>query len=99
MQTNFSRILNVFAGKTPLQKKVESSNRLMQMRILGQDTVDHLALNLQHAYNIYMRSFDPQERKNAWRAIHMLAVDIAELTDRPCPPPSKELYGQLEAGQ
>lgn len=101
MQSNMQKIFSVFSKRSPIQesaKKVDSFNRQMQLSILGIDTVDAMVLNLQHCYNRYMQTFDPAERKEFWRALHLMAIDLAEKTDAPCPEPEREVYRQLESG-
>lgn len=65
----------------------------------GLASADSFIMNMTHAYNQMLTSFDQNERKYFWTLIRLLATDLKELTEQQaCPEPSNLLYAQLEAG-
>lgn len=79
-------------------EKLNSYYRLQQRRIAGYGTSIHdFAMNFNQAYNRFTTSFDPAEKKEMWRIMHLLAKDIYTVTDGACPEPEGQIYKQLAA--
>jgi hypothetical protein len=78
-------------------KQLESYQRRMSRQIAGYgNNVHDYLLNIQQAYHRLNNSFDQAERIQLWRCIHLLATDLAAVTDKACPEPEGAIYKQLE---
>ena len=71
-------------------------SRIDQLKLLGVNPDVHsFFLNIQHAYTRFLNSVNNNERKEMWRYMHLLATDMATITEVPCPDIEKELYKDL----
>lgn len=77
-------------------------NRMDQLRLMGANPDLHFfVLNMQHAYQQWLLTLDHTTRKDLWRSIHLMALDLSEITSGPCPDILEDgaaLYKQLEQG-
>lgn len=73
-------------GMEAMPPQPPQMDRMDQLRLLGVNPDIHFyALNLQHAYTMFMSSFDHTERRNLWRSIHLMAIDLTRITESPVP--------------